>query len=101
MVELSLLAMFAMAIATPLMALVSELYHKTPNGVLYSSIRSLICIGSILFLAIMINPMYSVSLFDFASVSTILEFFFFQFICKIKEKSAVQIVLNFFKKTQS
>lgn len=101
MVELSLILMFLMAISTPLMALISELYHKTPNGVIYSTIRSLICIGSILFIAVMLNPLYMVSLFDFASVSLIFSISLIQFICEIKGRSTVKILSVFFKDIQN
>lgn len=53
-----LFVMFLMTIAVPIIAIVAELSKSTPNTVFHSVVRSIVCIGSLLFLSQMLQRGY-------------------------------------------
>lgn len=63
--------MFVFASGIPIIAIAAELSKRTPSSLAYSIIRSILCIGAIVFISIIMAPGYTPSLYHLASIGFI------------------------------
>lgn len=63
--------MFVFSAGIPIIAISAELSKRTPSTLAHSIIRSCLCIGSLVFISIMMAPGYKATFYQFASIAFI------------------------------
>jgi phosphate/sulfate permease len=71
MSEFILVLTFVMTLMIPVIAIIAELSHTTPNSVSHSIVRSIICLACIVFLSQIIQPSYKPYISHFLSIGFI------------------------------
>lgn len=85
-------AIFLLTACIPTIAIVGELHHETPSSVWYSSVRSIICMGALLFMSTIINPAYKPLLSHFWIVLFIFGVSCIQLYLELHDKSISDII---------
>lgn len=89
-----LFVMFLMTVSIPIIAIVGELAKTTPNTVFHSVVRSIICIGSLLFLSQLLQIGYKVNLPHFLAISFIFAISVFELNLEMNQTSFDKIFQN-------
>lgn len=63
--------MFLFAASIPIIAIAAELSKRTPSSLAHSIIRSILCIGAIVFISIIMTPGYKATVYQFVSIGFI------------------------------
>lgn len=83
---------FILTAAIPLIAIIGELHHSTPNSVAYSIVRSIICMGSLFFMSAVLNPAYHASISHLAIVALIFVISCIQLSLELRDTSIDEII---------
>lgn len=89
---------FLMTIAPPVIAIIGELNQDTPNTVAHSIIRSIICIGCLVFLSILMMTTYQESYLHLAIMTTVTTVSVIQLWCEMHKSSASHLLNELFGK---
>lgn len=91
-------ATFLMTVAPPVIAIIGELNQETPNTVAHSVIRSVICIGCLVFMSILMMPTYHESYLHLAILTAVTTVSIVQLHCEMHKRSASDLLLELFGK---
>lgn len=83
---------FLLTAGIPIIAIIGELHHQTPNSVWYSSVRSIICMGAILFMSNIFNPAYKPIVAHLGTIAFIFCVSCIQLYLELNNKSIADII---------
>lgn len=92
MVNVIIFLMFLMTVSIPMIAIIAELSKNTPNTVFHSTVRSIICIGSLLFLSQLLQLSYKPCFSHFFSISFVFIVSVIQLIFELNQTDITKIL---------
>lgn len=92
---LVLFLMFLMTVGIPLIAIIAELSKTTPNSIVHSIVRSVICLGSLFFLSELLQVSYKPCASHFLSVLFIFSISLFQLFLEMNHTGIDKIIQKF------
>ena len=85
---------FLLTISIPTIAIVAELSKKTPSSILYSLTRSIICIGSLFFLSVVLDPKYVPTVTHLITIGFIFSISVFQLYFELQDSTLNSFLKN-------
>lgn len=85
---------FLFLLLVPVIAIYAELSRHTPNSIWYSSIRSVLCIASLIACAFVISPIYKANILHFMCALIFFSVSFIQLLLETNDMSYSDILHN-------